>query len=363
MANSPWIDPDLRVQFQKWVAGPFRQPGLFHSELAPVPMGQAIIGRGGSQKEASIDWLIKEFQVPTPITVTVEFGRCRDAMEKIVAIVQAALENPGASSPSFLLVIHHADRLCYDCESEDIAILATEIVARASKEKIMVLALCDRPRNAEDPQRMAPWAIKCQTQFFGQFENVMYASCPDADYNVDYSLNRIGHFIEHMKLNARMINQEIDRDGNDIVLLRDIVRYASQESINQWLQKVFYEFILDPTKVRLSITELEDHTYLHTGTRHICAFDAMTVESRFREACGKGPLVVVGTMKKKAPQPPPMKMISEQMNTMQAVVDELQNDFAIPKETNEQETPKKTKPQKKKKKKRARTRVWFKFFL
>lgn len=344
--SEPWIDPDLKIQFQKWVAGPFRQPGLFHPELAPVPMGQAIIGRGGSQKEIAINWLVKEFEVPTPIVVNVEFGRCTQAMEKIVAIVQAAHEHPGIASPSFLLVIEHADRLCYDCEAEDIAILATEMVARASKEKIMILALCDRPRGAEDPQKMSPWAIKCQMQFFAQFQNVMYASCPDADYNVHYVLIRIEQFRQHMVLNGRVIECCIDVNGeNDMTLMRDIVRYASQESMNEWLQKVFYEFILDSSKSRLSMDELQDHTYMHMGTRHICPFDAMAVESRFREACGKGPLTLVGVHKKAPAQPPPMKMISEHIVTMDDAVKELENDFA-PQE----------KPDKKKKKPAKRRR-------
>lgn len=324
--SSPaWIDPKIETYFKQYILTAFRQPALFDPSLAPLPWTHAVVGRKGVRKLQTIQTLCQKYGIVAVHVIDVEFGRCGFAIDTFMCLIKAVQEKHGneeRAGPSNVVIINHADRLAYDAADQKEAVYALDIGGVAAEAGVLLIAICDRPKGAEEVHSMSPWARTCHSKFFSQFEIVAYAPCPTVDFNMEYIGHRISLFAKHMELNRRPITVELDDD--DKILLRDCVRYGTLDNIDDWLRRVFLEFILDPFKMQLDMAVLQEHMSMNTGTYHICAYDAMDVESRFHEACGRGPLV---TEKKKHNPPkaaaPSIPLITEKGATAQGALETL----------------------------------------
>lgn len=297
-----WVDKELETHFSKWIVTPFRNPVIFHKTLAPIPWAQIVLGRHGVNKSETIEHLAEKYEIHSRMTINVQFGRGKEAIQEFMCALKAAQDQTtpvSSQQPQLLIILNHADILCYEAESEDVALVACELGKMAAKEKIMLLALCDRPRGAEEMQHMTPWAQKCVSKFFAQFAVVGYDPCPDAEFLLEYTLAKVKQFAQHMAVYGRLINVNVASTDEEKILLKDCISFTTQEHIDEWMQSVCYNFVLDPFKTDLDMTVLQETMVTASGRLHICAFDAMEVETRFREACGRGAKALIPQKKHK----------------------------------------------------------------
>lgn len=290
-----WLAKNVEQFFKDNVAIPFRKPLLYHPTHAPIPWLNAMFGRGGVEKLKSIEALIAKYEIDSYDIIDVKIGDTVTAMNHIEGAkrVIAAQPNDGDTiGPFHLLVIDHADILCYEPDNEA-SMIASINLKVLETYNIMTIALFDRLPGASDPSKITQYAKECQSKFFLQFVTMGYMPCPDADFRIEMFKYVVGEFFAHFHSHSAKCKLNNEMTDHEYTMLADCSTFATGENIKAWLRNVFYDIIrTSDTKevIDINFKFFEDHMRTTNDTPHICMYDARDVENEFSTGCGKGPI-------------------------------------------------------------------------
>ena len=321
-----WIAPRLEKYFENKVVLPYFTSTLYHPDFAPIPYCQAIVGRQGVGKLESIQALLKKANILSTKTINVEFGKTGQAILDIQTSFGASRERSlreGTNSPCHVLVINHADILCYEPDNEKTLLDAIGIAESAKECNTIVLAICDRATGTggDKSENMTVWARTCQTKFFAQFDSVAFAPAPNAEFRIKYMRWAIDAFAEHCKQQGRKLI--IDISDNDYKVLEDYTTYATQRHLMFWMQKIFIAILEDACSIVLDMNLMCEYLGKRMGALHVCDFDARAVEDMYSSSTGAGPIAPVKPAVFQPSSPPGDKLITTTFSTANLDVDEV----------------------------------------
>jgi hypothetical protein len=292
-----WISNRLETYFTNKVLVPWNNPQIYHAKLAPIPYCQAIVGRQGVGKLETLQSLIESHGISSWSTISVEFGKTMEAIQAMSQIFEKCREQSDrvGYAVAHILVIDHADILCYEPDNETSLLAATKIATEAKSSRCMVLAICDRAKGTGHDQtsssHITAWARACQAKFFQQFDSVGFAPAPNAEMRVTYLKWAIDLFQKHLEHNGRKLMVEIEE--NDWKMIEDYTTYATQEHLHEWLQQVFMGILEDGCRIILNLDFMVEYLSTRMGAPHVCTFDARAVEDMYSSAAGGGPIAPV----------------------------------------------------------------------
>jgi len=289
-SNNIWVSTRMEQYFENKIMLPYFNSNLYHPILAPIPYCQAIVGREGIQKVEMIEYLLTKANIFSMEIINVSFGKTSDAIMHIMTALDGCIGQPVENGPCRVIVINHADILCYEPDNEQSLLKATEIAAKAKASNAIVIAICDRAQGTkgDNSQNMTAWARTCQTKFFAQFDSVGFASAPNGEFRSKYIKSAIDTFTTHCHAQGRKLIVELSE--TDYKLLEDYSTYSTQGHLMDWLQKVFVGLLEDECRIILDIDFMCGFIGKRMGVPHVCDFDARAVEDLYSSSTGAGPI-------------------------------------------------------------------------
>lgn len=285
-----FVSSDFENFFRSNVCLPFANPEQYHSEYCPIPWIQAFFGREGVEKVKTVELLAEKYKIDSQI-VTVRLGHTIDALNHIIAAKRSTIVEPGIIGPVHLLIVDHADILCYEPDSEQ-AMLAAIQLSDLQNSNIMFVGLFDRLPGTGDKSRLTPYAQECQAKFWQQFVNMGYMPSPDAEFRISYMKHILNNFFTHMRVTTKR-TFNFNLTDAEYTMLADCSTFATNDNIKVWLRHVFYDIIQHNDIKDIDFDFFEQHMKKSTGTPHICDianYDPRQVENEFSTACGRGPV-------------------------------------------------------------------------
>lgn len=333
-----WISNRMETYFKNKVLLPFTNPSLYHAEFVPIPFCQAIVGRKGVDKLRTIEHLVRQANIYSTRTVDVQFGKTTDALADISAFFKSCNEQNDKDQygPRDLLIVNHADILCFEPDNEHTLMEATKIAEAARSCNVLVIALCDRAvgTGGDMSQNMTVWAKTCQRNFFTQFDVVTFASAPDAAFRIKFMQWAIEEFAKHLQLKGRKLIVELSE--KDYKVIEDYTTYATQDHLMDWLQRVNTGLIEDGCRIILDLDFMSEFLGKRMGVHHVCDFDARAVEDMYSSASGAGPIAPLSSSssirrfgeeeEQKKAHPPAGGMFTEDNADIEHAVHELHPD-------------------------------------
>ena len=285
MTDEPiWISTSLNAFFTDTISRAYEHPEMFHDRLAPIPWRAALFGREGVHKAAALTKLCDQHKY-NYLTVDVRIGKTMAALTYMeCCLTEAQKVNAEDTGPHTIMIVNHADVLCYEPDNESCMLKALEL-ERFADAGVMIVGIFDRIPNDQDPQKTTPWAKECQMQYFRQFQHIGYAACPSSDFRQEYFRWALNAFVVHHA------KRTLDLSEGDYVKLADYSTFATCKNIMSFLRNIFYDIIRDPTITTVTLDMLKDMMMTKMGVEHVCDYDTRAVEDRFSLACGKGPIV------------------------------------------------------------------------
>ncbi len=282
-----FVSPDVDRFFKKNIVIPFAHPEQYHPDYAPIPWIHAMFGREGVEKLKTIEALINKYNIDSFDVISVRLGHTTDALNYMISQKRAVQVEEGVIGPVHLLVIDHADILCYEPDDEASMLAAIDLKELQTKN-IMLVALFDRLPGYSDPTKITPYAKECQAKFFNQFFTMAYMPAPDADFRIVFIKHIMTEFFSHLRDTTKR-EFTFEMSDNEYTMLADCSTFATKDNIRMWLRNVFYD-IIQNNVTEINFRLFEDHMKKSTDTPHICNYDARQVENEFSTACGKGPI-------------------------------------------------------------------------
>lgn len=296
-----WVSPILESQFKRHILLPLTKPQVYHPELLPIPWCTAVIGRKGLDKCLSVEELLKRHGIRS-YQILENAENCQTLLEDVQAIFDQVhnmwINMPGKPyAPIHVLVIDNADRLCFEPDNEATAKVALKLAESAKEAHCLLIAICDRLPNPGlySATTLPPYGgQRMLTQFYNQFHVLLYAPCPDGAFRITYFKWLAERFSTHLRESAGR-KLSLAMDDEQFRLFADHSGHATQLNIYQWMQKLFYALISEPTQVLL------DWDYIaspgagfishRTGVPHISDTDLTALEGEYSTSLGMGPLL------------------------------------------------------------------------
>lgn len=293
-----FASPAFCKYVEQRIAFPWHHAERYHPVTGTFPWIHALYGREGTNKARLLQELLaNQHGIHDVEVVTVALGKCNHALERMVCIRAASLEqsSPKRTGPQYIIILDHADILCYEPDSENTMLNAIDIAQHFGAScGIMVIALFDRIPGEMSVDRASSFMRSCHNKFFAQFAaNVCFVAAPNEEFRERLFRWAIGVFTTHMQTSAgeaRPFCCELsDENYKELSMLST---YTTPAQILDWLNKSFREIIQNPAQPVLDMPFLTRFNNIHQTPHgpHILGDDLQAIESRFSEACGCGPV-------------------------------------------------------------------------
>jgi hypothetical protein len=229
--------------------------------------------------------------------ITVKLGHCTQALEKALCVAKATKERaPGPMGgpvvPQFVMIIDHADILCYEPDNEASMLDSIVLAERCASAGVMVVALFDRVPGELAADRASNFVRSCHNGFFAQFSiSVCYAAAPPEGYRESLFRWAVTTFMEHVQRTGLGLGCDLSAENYKELCM--MTTWTTPKHILDWLNKSFREMIETPAAApMLDMTFLKrfNNVFQTQHGPHIVMEPLDSVESRFSEACGCGPV-------------------------------------------------------------------------
>lgn len=281
---------------------PFTSPHLYDEALAPMPWTHAVFARPGTHKLNVVSQLAEKYNIHSVHHVDVKFGETTTALQdlkcKLDAIRDVGILN--GKHPQDLVIVNHAEVLCYQPDSSDSLMMATHI-AEWARNGASVVALFDRVPNDVGVAQTTPFIKECHERFFDQFDTNSYIPSPHREYRIELFRWCMARFSRHMVHTGRAFVCVLTPD--DYANLADYSIYSVTDGIIRWLKPIFLHIVEAPDVTVLNMERMLQYTNSLSGAPRISRDDECAAESHFSEACGKGPIVSTQVIKPKVETP------------------------------------------------------------
>jgi len=296
-----YASPALRDFVARRIVQPLRKPRLYHGVTGTLPWAHGIYGREGLGNGRVVTELLAEHGVRRDEyrLIRVVLGKCAEALEHALDVVQEVLNAyaDGGQVPRHVLILEHADILCYEPDGEATMLDAIALADRCARAGVMVVALFDRIPGELSADRASSFMRACHNKFFAQFAgSVCYAAAPTEDYRERLFRWAVATFTAHMHQAAGASRPfHCDLDANEGAAYKELCMlstWATPAQILEWLNRSFREIIENVAQPVLDMAFLTRFNNIHHTPRgpHILGDDLQGIESRFSEACGCGPV-------------------------------------------------------------------------
>ena len=294
-----YASPALRDFVARRLVQPLRKPQLYHGVAGTLPWAHGIYGREGLTKGRLIEQLLAEHEVAEYELISVTLGQCSIAMERVLCAVKAVKEKSGGGMhaippPQYILIIDHADILCYEPDDEASMLDAISLAERCARAGVIVVALFDRVPGELSVDHATSFLRACHNKFFAQFSgSVCYAAAPSEEYRERLFRWAVATFVAHMQQAAGHLRPfQCDLSDDNYKELCMLSSWTTPTQILDWLNRSFREIIENVSQPVLDMAFLTrfNNTRNTPQGPHIVGDDLQGVESRFSEACGCGPV-------------------------------------------------------------------------
>ncbi len=301
-----WIAPELNSYVNNVIKPCFTNHKVYHPLLAPLPWAHALFSREGNQKMRALETIFKREGMNAYSKITVQLGGCKKALQEITITANmnasikmenddSKVENqPQTQAPTYIILVDHADILCYEPDGEESLLECTRLAALAKATNSIIICLFDRLPRDMALDRMSAWAKECHDKFFAQFRSTGFIPAPHATYRLELFKWCIDEWIKHLATQRPMICELTEPDFTNLV---DYAAYDTPLGIIHWMQRVFLNMVERIEQNSINMDFLEGHLTLANQVYHINQGDVFGIEERFRQACAVGSLRV----KKKKP--------------------------------------------------------------
>lgn len=348
-----WIPPRLEDAFKNTVVKTFTSPHLYHPVLAPLPWLISVYGRPGLDKLEVLEKLCLTYGLYGSYkSVVVKLGYTTQAMTEIRCIAEATqsvlkeeedeallsakdveLELKREVKPYFIILVDHADILCYEPDSERCLLDALELKEICETNKVLIVGIFDRLPGETQPQT-SPWLRECHNKFFTQFNVDLYVEAPSDTFRIQLFKFYISEFEAHY--NKTQEGEQplvVKLNEDDYERLAGFSTFATPENILYFMRKVFLN-ILQACPDCLDVDYIERFTNQKFGAPHICSYDARDADNHFSTACGFGP-APKPKLKKKNDVVPRVTGFTEENANLDQVMNNLGEESPLKKIKNE----------------------------
>jgi len=271
MSQPIWISEPLKIAFEHTVVQAMCSPHVYHPTYAPIPWLVALHGRPGMDKLQVVEMLCKAYGLSSSYTtVVVKIGETMASLNSIKCIAQATKDvgtQQGSTNPLHIIVIEHADVLCYEPDTETSLLQSITLGELCESTGVLVVGIFDRLPGDFQGQTSA-WAKECHNKFYAQFDTTIYLDAPDASFRAELFKFYIEGFVTHYnKTHTDPITCDLKEE--DYVTLADCSTFATPENILFFMRKVFLNVLHSNTQ-ELTLTYIEGFTNTKYGAPHIC---------------------------------------------------------------------------------------------
>lgn len=287
--NKPpvYVNSNVEEFFKDVVMPPIFNQELFHPVTNPLRYCLALFGRKGVKKRALMQQLMDTHGVMyASVGVTPEnIEDIPQAIVEYVADIGGTLE-PDDPRLRGVVLIEHADRLCFEPPTKEVMEFALDISKVATIGKVMIIGLFDRLPPSKDDPNINNGLRHYQTKFFTQFKGGGYMPPPHSDYRQQL----FRWYFDFYQNNAgKAAKITFDLSDGDYVELADASSNTTIDMMVEWIQKVLYVYAKPRDEpLVINIDTLSEHLNNAQGFPHICRMDLEALENKWRIKNGKG---------------------------------------------------------------------------
>jgi len=271
---------------------PMTHPAMFNAITNPARRCLALFGRKGVQKLRLVENILIARSVPYCV-VNVEPAQTTRAMKEI-RLVHERLAGGGTG----VLVIDHADILCFEPDTEAVMETCLQLSQLAKDCGMAILILCDRtPPTPEDDTQVPRHLRMYYERFFGQFNGSGYMPTPPSAYRIDMFRWYFTRFEQTVGTHNGVTFKLSD---GDYIELADASSYCTIDAVVVWIRRVLYKFAVPRDQpFVIEIKHLVTFFNTNQGFPHISRLDMEAIENKWSVANGNGQLHSLRSCKRK----------------------------------------------------------------
>lgn len=303
-----WIPTELDEAFKNTVVKAFTTPHVYHPKYAPLPWAVGLYGRPGMEKMEVMESLCLRYGLLTSVTkVDVKLGETGKALDMIwctAAATALVLKEElqflpeGEIAPqkvvSHIILINHADILCYEPDSEQSLLRSIELKNFCQSKNVLFIAIFDR-LPGETHGQTTTWVREATNKFFKQFDAQLYIEPPNEEFRIKLFKYYIEDFVTYYNDTHKVA---LPLNIEDYEPLAPISTFATPDNILTFLKNIFSKLVhvdlsdsedFELLKNGITLEYIETFTNNAHGAPHICDYDTSYANDAFATGVGRGP--------------------------------------------------------------------------
>ena len=236
-------DVHFRDGMDNLVRLPLREPAMFDDTFNPPRRCVAVFGHEQSNKHAAVEQYCREFGMPFISSALSRDGSVHADMSYLLQLLMERFQAGQLGPRPAVVLLQRADRLCFDCDTDEAARNALSLADAAQQFNIIWVCLMDRT-----PMHPSPSTPLCtarhQIHFLEQFmDAALYFPPPDSSWMRDYLRERMESFARFYAERVQpALNRplRIELTDADYTVLADATRGAAVGHVDAYLRAVWH---------------------------------------------------------------------------------------------------------------------------